>query len=246
MTEWSSNSKIDKFDILLNSDQNKRKEILIKKLRNKWNNKIGKFVNIHEVIFEPQTLIFAYADIIKTKKKSGNKLHSINLSKIVKNSKILLNGSWKPERTRQLLILRQKIERLKSLTILSEKDKIIANAMKIVWNLIFEQRKGLDMLPKTRYFHNSNHSFRPNRGCHSALNVTMSWGFSPWFVQAEIIKYYDNISHKKLISILNKSIADQKLMDILYKLYGCMTSKKVYNNNRKNSKLYGSIDLFKI
>jgi hypothetical protein len=49
--------------MLLDSDEDKNKEILIE-----WIDKDGKFVNIHEVIFDSQTLIFAYTDTIKAKR----------------------------------------------------------------------------------------------------------------------------------------------------------------------------------
>ena len=47
----------------------------------------------------------------------------------------------------------------------------MASAIKIVLNAVFEKHKGLDKLPKERYFHTFSHGFRPNRGCHSALDV---------------------------------------------------------------------------
>jgi retron-type reverse transcriptase len=48
-----------------------------------------------------------------------------------------------------VLIPKKKAEEFRPLTILSPIDKIVANAIKIVLNLIFEQHGGLDMLPKT-------------------------------------------------------------------------------------------------
>ena len=58
-------------------------------------------------------------------------------------------------------------------------DRIVASAIKIVLNAIFEKQNGLDKLPKERYFHTFSHGFRPNRGCHSALDVTVTWGLIP-------------------------------------------------------------------
>lgn len=60
------------------------------------------------------------------------------------------------------------------MTVLSPKDKIVASAMKIVFNVIFEKQRDLNMLPKHRYFHNFSHGFRPNRGCHTAIDVTIT------------------------------------------------------------------------
>jgi retron-type reverse transcriptase len=223
-TDWPAYPEIHELDMLVNSEEDKRKEILIEKIRSKWDDKVERFVNIHEVIFEPQTLIFAYADVIKAKganTKGGDEdsLDGINLQRIIKNSKALLNGSWKPGKAKRVLVSKKKAGEFRPLTILSPNDKIVANAIKIVLNLIFEQHEGLDMLPKARYFHNSSHGFRPNRGCHSALSVTLTWGLSPWFIKADIKRCYDTIDQKRLISILRESIKDQILVDTLYKFF---------------------------
>lgn len=222
--DYSDHIEIYELNILLDSDEDKRREILTKKIRNKWDSKVGRFVNIHEVIFEPQTLVFAYADTIKAKgaNTQGNdegSLDGLNLKRIIKDSKMLLNGSWKPGKAKRILIPKKEAGEFRPLTMLSPPDKIVANAIKIVLNLIFEQHKGLDVLPKDKYFLNSSHGFRPNRGCHSAMNVTMTWGLSPWFIKADIRKCYDNIDQKRLISILNESLKSQILVDTLYKLF---------------------------
>jgi hypothetical protein len=44
--DWSDHFETYKLDMLLDSDKNKNKEILIERI-----DKNGKFVNIHEVIF---------------------------------------------------------------------------------------------------------------------------------------------------------------------------------------------------
>lgn len=61
---------------------------------------------------------------------------------------------------------------LRPLTVIAPYDKIVSSAIKIVLNLIYEEHQDLNMLEKRRYFQNTSHGFRPNRGCHSALSVT--------------------------------------------------------------------------
>ena len=58
-------------------------------------------------MFSPQTLTFAYADVLKAKGANtpgGNKttLNGINLDKIGEISQALLNGSWKPGLARNI------------------------------------------------------------------------------------------------------------------------------------------------
>ena len=51
------------------------------------------------------------------------------------------------------------------------------------------------------------------------MDVTLTWGLSPWLIKADIKKCYDSIDQKRLVSILGKSVEDQILVDTLYKLF---------------------------
>ena len=214
----------NEFNMIVNLDEVERKKILIDSIAGKWNDKVERFVGIHKVMFNPQTLIFAYADVLKAKGANtdgGDKtsLDGINLQRITKLSRSLLDGSWCTGVARRVLIPKKVPGEYKPLTVLPPNDKIVASAMKIVFNVIFEKHAGLGMLPKQRYFHNFNHGFRPNRGCHSALDVLVTWGLAPWFIKANISKCYDTINQKRLLSILGKSFEDQMMVDTLNKLF---------------------------
>ena len=200
------------------------KNLLVELIAKQWRDQLGKFVNLHEVYADPRILIFAYADVIKAKganTKGGGitTLNDMNLERILSLSKELRNGSWRAGIGRRVMIPKPGTDDRKSLTVLSPYDKIVASAIKIVLNAVFEKHKGLDKLPKERYFHTFSHGFRPNRGCHSALDVILTWGLSTWFIKADIKKCYDSIDQKQLVSILCKSVEDQILVDTLYKLF---------------------------
>ena len=110
--------------------------------------------------------------------------------------------------------------------------------MKIVFNIIFERPKNLDMLPKQQYFHDSSHGSRPNRGCHSALDIIITWGLAPWFIKADVEKCYDTIDQKRLLSILKKSFKDQLMLDTLNKFFK-MVLKDVHKGGPDTSKGLG-------
>lgn len=221
---YVSDSKANEFNMIMTLDEVEREKILVDLISGKWDKKVKKFVKIHEVMFCPQILIFAYADVSKAKGANtpgGDKvtLDGINLERIEKLSRALLDGSWCPGVARRVLIPKKKPGEFRPLTVLSPMDKIVASAMKIVLNIIFEKHKRLDMLPECRYFSNFNHGFRPNKGCHSALDVIITWGLTPWFIKAEIEKCYDTVDQKRLLSILGESFKDQLMIDILNKFF---------------------------
>lgn len=211
-------------NMMIVQDEKERIEILVKKIRDKWDDKKKKFVNLHKIIFDPQILIFAYSDIVKSKganTKGGDvkNLDGINPVKIYDISEYLLNGSWVTSPARRVLTLKKKVGETRPLTALSLYDKIVATAIQIVLSLIYEKHEGLDFLPISRYFSKVSHGFRQGKGCHTALNIITTWGLGKWLLSADIYKCFDNIDQKRLVSILNKSIEDQLLIDILYKFF---------------------------
>ena len=221
---YVSDPKANEFNMMIDLNEIERNEILINQISGKWDNKVKKFVDIHKVMFSPQMLIFAYADVLRatganTPGSGKTTLDGINLKKIQRISQALLNGFWRPGIARRVLIPKKTPGEYGPLTVLSPIDKIVASAMKIVLNIIFERPKSLNMLPKQRYFHDFNHGFRPNRGCHSALDITITWGLAPWFIRADVEKCYDTIDQKRLLSILKDSFKDQLMLDTLNKFF---------------------------
>lgn len=240
---YVSDSKNNKFNMIMTLNEIEREKILVDLISVKWDNKVKKFVNIHEVMFDTRILIFACADVLKAKgadTHGGDKttLDVINLEKIEKLSQALLDGSWRPGVARRVLIPKKKPGEFCPLTVLSPMDKVVASAMKIVLNAIFEKHERLNMLPECRYFSSFSHGFRPNRGCHSAVDVFLTWGLTPWFIKADIEKCFDTIDPKRLLSILRESIEDQLMQDTLNKLF-CMTIKDVEKGGPDPSKGIG-------
>ena len=220
--DW--NGEILDLNMIVKLDEVSRKNLLVELIAKQWRDQLGKFVNLHEVYADPRILIFAYVDVINakganTKGGESTTLNDMNLERVLNLSKELKNGSWRAGTARRVMISKLGTDDRRPLTVLSLYDKIVASAIKIVLNAIFEKHKGLDKLPKERYFHTFSHGFRPNRGCHSALDVTVTWGLSPWLIKGDIKKCYDFIDQKRLVSILCKSVEDQILVDTLYKLF---------------------------
>jgi retron-type reverse transcriptase len=230
-------------NMIVGLDDIGRKKLLVELIAKQWCDKQKKFVNLHRVYSDPRVLIFAYADVIKAKGANAeggdsSTLDDMNLERIQKLSSELMNGSWQAGVARRVMISKPRTDEKRLLTVLSPYDKIVASAMKIVLNVIFEKTKGLDMLPMNRYFHNFSHGFRPNRGCHSALDVIVTWGLTPWLIKADIQKCYDTINQKRLISILNLSIDDQIMIDTLYKFFN-MPVKNLNDGGPDTSKGVG-------
>ena len=57
-----------------------------------------------------------------------------------------------------------------------------------------------------------SYGFRPNRGCHTALNAVYKWGGVNWFIEGDIKGCFDNIDHKILLSIMREYIHDNRFL----------------------------------
>jgi retron-type reverse transcriptase len=111
-------------------------------------------------------------------------------------------------------ILKSNSEKLKQLIISGSKDKIIQKAMSIIINQIYEY--------KDKTFLDVSHGFRPRRSTHTILKeIKTKWTGLYWFVEAEIEKIFEKIQRNILINLLNKKIKDQKLTDLIRKMFNC-------------------------
>jgi retron-type reverse transcriptase len=221
--EMAGSPQSETFKMDVTADLEENKKTLIKKISDRWDSKSKKFVDLYKIMFSPEMLIFAYAEVIKAKganTRGGDEasLDGISHVRIEALSKELLRGEWKPGIARRVMIPKRD-RSLRALTVLSPYDKVVTMAIKIVLELIYEKHEGLDMMEERRYFNNFSHGFRPLRGCHSALEVTITWGLCAWFVKADIKGCFDNIDQKRLLSILGESCQDQMLKDTLYKIF---------------------------
>jgi retron-type reverse transcriptase len=68
-------------------------------------------------------------------------------------------------------------------------------------------------------FSHHAHGFRPGRGCHSALReIRTQWTGTVWFVEGDISRCFDVLSHELLLSILRESIHDEQFITLISRL----------------------------
>jgi group II intron reverse transcriptase/maturase len=93
------------------------------------------------------------------------------------------------------------------LTITSPRDKLVQEAMRLILEAIYEP-----------LFLDSNHGFRPQRSCHTALRtVSQQFQASAWVIEGDITKCFDNIDHQKLMILIESKILDRKFTRLIWK-----------------------------
>ncbi len=68
-------------------------------------------------------------------------------------------------------------------------------------------------------FSDRSHGFRPDRGCHTALNeVRKTWTGTVWFIEGDIKGAFDNVDHSTLLDILRRDIKDGRTVQLIENL----------------------------
>lgn len=87
------------------------------------------------------------------------------------------------------------------------RDRLVQMATKIVMEGIFEAD-----------FQDFSYGFRPKRSAHDALRKimeTVNDGKVYWIVDVDIKGYFDNISHEKLMALVEQRVCDRKILKLL-------------------------------
>jgi len=88
-------------------------------------------------------------------------------------------------------------------------DKIIQQAVVTVLNAIYEED-----------FRGFSYGFRPGRGQHMALDalyVAIKRKRVNWILDLDLKSFFDNISHEKLVELVEKRIADPRVLRLIQK-----------------------------
>lgn len=106
---------------------------------------------------------------------------------------------WKPVR-------QQEISRpdggTRTLGIPTWSDKLVEEVIRIMLEAYYEP-----------IFSTHSHGYRPNRGCHTALQEVVShWTGTTWFIEGDIKGCFDNIDHDILMAMLRKRVQDNRLL----------------------------------
>ena len=88
-------------------------------------------------------------------------------------------------------------------------DKIVQQAVVAVLNVIYEED-----------FRGFSYGFRPGRGQHMALDalyVAIKRKRVNWILDLDLKSFFDNISHEKLVQLVEKRIADPRILRLIQK-----------------------------
>lgn len=84
-------------------------------------------------------------------------------------------------------------------------DKLVQEVIRMMLEAYYEPQ-----------FRDSSHGYRPERGCHTALQrIKQSFRGSAWFIEGDVKGCFDNINHDVLMNILQQDIHDGRLLNLI-------------------------------
>lgn len=165
--------------------------------------------NLYDFLCNPCFLLIAYDSLKKDVMAGLDNIggSNVTLSGLLTLSKELFSERYNCIPVRRFYIDKQ--ERGKRLIgVPTTRDKIVQKALQMLIQPMFEFR-----------FSEHSHGFRSNKNCHTALNAIRKYGNrTTWFIELDLIKVFDKVHHALLIDEIKKRIADQQIIDLIYKM----------------------------
>lgn len=180
---------------------------------NNFTNIDGKDYDLLEMILAPTNLNMAYKQVKSNKGSGGIDCLGVEelLPYLLEHKEELLTsidiGKYKPNPVRRVEIPKEGGKK-RQLGIPTVVDRVIQQAIAQILSPIYEP-----------LFSKFSYGFRPKRSAHHALKQCQEYISSgyKYTVDMDLEKYFDTVSHSRLIEVLSRTITDGRVVSLIHK-----------------------------
>jgi group II intron reverse transcriptase/maturase len=170
--------------------------------------------NLYRQLYNPNLYLRAYGRIYRnqgamTPATTPETVDGMSLVKIERIIEALRYERYRWTPVRRVFIAKKHSTKRRALGLPSWSDKLLQEVVRSLLEAYFEPQ-----------FSEHSHGFRPERGCHTALQeIHRTWHGTVWFIEGDICGCFDNIDHNVLLSILREKIHDNRFLRLLHNLF---------------------------
>ena len=164
---------------------------------------------VYRLLYNPELYLTAYGRIYRnegamTKGTSQETADGMTMGKIKRIIDDLRHERYRWSPARRVYIPKKNGSK-RPLGVQSWSDKLVQEVIRLLLDAYLEPQ-----------FSPHSHGFRPERGCHTALReIYHNWVGSVWFIEGDISKCFDALSHEVLLSVLRESIKDERFIHLI-------------------------------
>jgi group II intron reverse transcriptase/maturase len=168
---------------------------------------------VYRQLFNPELYLKAYGKIYRNRgaMTPGVDPETVDGMTLAKIEAIIASlryerYRWKP--TRRTYIAKKQSAKKRPLGLPTWSDKLLQEVIRMLLEAYYEPQ-----------FSDHSHGFRPQRGCHTALQaISRKWQGTVWFLEGDISRCFNTLDHEVLLSILGEKILDHRFLRLIRNL----------------------------
>lgn len=176
----------------------------------------NQITDCYKLMYRKELWIKAYAKLAPnpgnlTRSTDSQTIDGFNLKLVDELIEALRQGKFRFSPVRRAYIPKKNKREKRPLGVPSFKDKLVQEVMRMILENIYEP-----------VFSENSHGFREGHSCHTALSqIKHTWKGLVWCIEGDIKGFFSNISHTKLISILEQKIDDRRFLLLIHNALSC-------------------------
>jgi len=165
---------------------------------------------VYRHLFNRELYLIAYGKLYRndgatTKGSTEETVDGMSLAKIDAIIAALRMERYRWTPVRRVYIEKKHSTKKRALGLPTWSDKLLQEVIRLILDSYFDIQ-----------FSEHSHGFRPQRGCHTALQeVYETWAGTTWFLEGDISACFDSLSHDIVLETLAEHIHDGRFLQLI-------------------------------